>query len=88
MTSGRRLTVSCVRKCLRYSVSLVSTGGQNACNDVSRARTGPRRIKTDSVNRAPHHAIVRVSCAAICGSDLHLYHGMMPDLRVGHTFRP
>ena len=24
--------------------------------------------------------------AAICGSDLHLYHGMMPDTRIGHTF--
>jgi alcohol dehydrogenase len=24
--------------------------------------------------------------AAICGSDLHLYHGLMPDTRVGHTF--
>src|SRR3954453_10909872 len=34
----------------------------------------------------PNDAIVRVTCAAICGSDLHLYHGLMPDLRVGHTF--
>jgi threonine dehydrogenase-like Zn-dependent dehydrogenase len=23
---------------------------------------------------------------AICGSDLHLYHGLMPDTRIGHTF--
>ena len=34
----------------------------------------------------PNDAIVRVEMAAICGSDLHLYHGMMPDTRVGHTF--
>src|SRR3954453_13658437 len=34
----------------------------------------------------PNDAIVRVQLAAICGSDLHLYHGMMPDTRVGHTF--
>jgi hypothetical protein len=34
----------------------------------------------------PNDAIVRVELAAICGSDLHLYHGMMPDTRVGHTF--
>jgi threonine dehydrogenase-like Zn-dependent dehydrogenase len=27
-----------------------------------------------------------VQLAAICGSDLHLYHGMMPDTRIGHTF--
>jgi hypothetical protein len=29
---------------------------------------------------------VRVTWAAICGSDLHLYHGMMPDPRVDMTF--
>jgi S-(hydroxymethyl)glutathione dehydrogenase / alcohol dehydrogenase len=34
----------------------------------------------------PNDAIVRVERAAICGSDLHLYHGMMPDTRIGHTF--
>ncbi|WP_136036114.1 zinc-dependent alcohol dehydrogenase [Microbacterium sp. K35] len=34
----------------------------------------------------PNDAIVRVTHAAICGSDLHLYHGMMPDTRIGHTF--
>jgi S-(hydroxymethyl)glutathione dehydrogenase / alcohol dehydrogenase len=31
-------------------------------------------------------AIVRVTRACICGSDLHLYHGLMPDTRVGQTF--
>jgi threonine dehydrogenase-like Zn-dependent dehydrogenase len=34
----------------------------------------------------PNDAIVRVELAAICGSDLHLYHGMMPDTRVGMSF--
>src|SRR3978361_715184 len=34
----------------------------------------------------PNDAIVRVELAAICGSDLHLYHGLMPDTRVGMTF--
>ena len=34
----------------------------------------------------PNDAIIRVTLAAICGSDLHLYHGMMPDTRVGQTF--
>jgi alcohol dehydrogenase len=34
----------------------------------------------------PNDAIVRVQLAAICGSDQHLYHGMMPDTRIGHTF--
>ena len=34
----------------------------------------------------PEDAIVRVTTAGICGSDLHLYHGLVPDTRVGHTF--
>jgi threonine dehydrogenase-like Zn-dependent dehydrogenase len=34
----------------------------------------------------PGDAIVRVTRSCICGSDLHLYHGMVPDTRVGTTF--
>lgn len=34
----------------------------------------------------PEDAIVRVLRTCICGSDLHLYHGMVPDTRVGSTF--
>jgi threonine dehydrogenase-like Zn-dependent dehydrogenase len=29
---------------------------------------------------------VRVTRSCICGSDLHLYHGLVPDTRVGTTF--
>jgi threonine dehydrogenase-like Zn-dependent dehydrogenase len=51
---------------------------------------GPYRIRVEEKDRPriehPNDAIVRVELAAICGSDLHLYHGMMPDTRVGHTF--
>ena len=51
---------------------------------------GPYKIrvdrKSDPVIAHPNDAIVRVELASICGSDLHLYHGMMPDTRVGHTF--
>lgn len=51
---------------------------------------GPYKVrveeKPDPRIEHPNDAIVRVTCAAICGSDLHLYHGMMPDTRVGHTF--
>ena len=51
---------------------------------------GPGRVRVEEKDipkiEHPNDAIVRVSCAAICGSDLHLFHGMMPDLRVGHTF--
>jgi threonine dehydrogenase-like Zn-dependent dehydrogenase len=52
---------------------------------------GPYRIRAD-YNRAepeiehPYDAIVRVTRSLICGSDLHLYHGMVPDTRVGMTF--
>jgi threonine dehydrogenase-like Zn-dependent dehydrogenase len=38
----------------------------------------------------PHDAIVRVTLSAICGSDLHLYNGVVPQMRsgdiVGHEF--
>ena len=51
---------------------------------------GPYRVrvenKPDPEIRHPNDAIVRVTRAAICGSDIHLYHGLMPDLRIGHTF--
>jgi S-(hydroxymethyl)glutathione dehydrogenase/alcohol dehydrogenase len=51
---------------------------------------GPYRIRVEEKDRPtiehPNDAIVRVTRAAICGSDLHLYHGMMPDTRVGMTF--
>ncbi|RBY83256.1 glutathione-dependent formaldehyde dehydrogenase [Blastococcus sp. TF02A-30] len=51
---------------------------------------GPYKIRVEDkpmpVVEHPNDAIVRVTLAAICGSDLHLYHGMMPDTRVGHTF--
>ena len=51
---------------------------------------GPYKVRVEEkdVPRIEHpgDAIVRVTLAAICGSDLHLYHGMMPDTRIGHTF--
>lgn len=34
----------------------------------------------------PGDAIVRVTRSCICGSDLHLYNGSVPDTRVGTTF--
>ncbi len=34
----------------------------------------------------PDDVVLRVTRAAICGSDLHLYHGLVPDTRVGTTF--
>jgi threonine dehydrogenase-like Zn-dependent dehydrogenase len=51
---------------------------------------GPYRVraeqKPDPVIEHPGDAIVRVTRACICGSDLHLYHGLVPDTRVGMTF--
>ena len=51
---------------------------------------GPYRVRVEEKDipriEHPNDAIVRVQRAAICGSDLHLYHGMMPDTRVGMTF--
>jgi alcohol dehydrogenase len=51
---------------------------------------GPYKVRVEEKDvpriEHPNDAIVKVSLAAICGSDLHLYHGLMPDTRVGHTF--
>lgn len=40
----------------------------------------------DPVIEHPEDAIVRVTRSCICGSDLHLYHGLVPDTRVGSIF--
>ncbi len=34
----------------------------------------------------PDDIVLRITRTAICGSDLHLYHGLVPDTRVGSTF--
>ncbi|MEZ0391655.1 MAG: zinc-dependent alcohol dehydrogenase [Pseudobdellovibrionaceae bacterium] len=51
---------------------------------------GPYRVRLerrpDPFIEHPNDAIVRVTRACICGSDLHLYHGLVPDTRVGSTF--
>jgi S-(hydroxymethyl)glutathione dehydrogenase / alcohol dehydrogenase len=51
---------------------------------------GPYRVVLDDKPMPriehPRDAVVRVTRTCICGSDLHLYHGMVPDTRVGMTF--
>jgi threonine dehydrogenase-like Zn-dependent dehydrogenase len=51
---------------------------------------GPYRVRVDQKPLPqimhPEDAIVRVTRSCICGSDLHLYHGLVPDTRVGSTF--
>lgn len=52
---------------------------------------GPFRVRADHNKpypkiEHPEDAIVRVLRSCICGSDLHLYHGLVPDTRVGMTF--
>lgn len=51
---------------------------------------GPCRVRVEHKPMPriehPFDAIVRVTRSCICDSDLHLYQGLMPDTRVGHTF--
>lgn len=51
---------------------------------------GPFRVRIDQKPYPeilhPQDVIVRVTRSCICGSDLHLYHGLVPDTRVGMTF--
>ena len=50
----------------------------------------PRRVRVTEkpmpTIQHPRDVIVRVTRSCICGSDLHLYHGLVPDTRVGMTF--
>ena len=54
--------------------------------------SGDIRVETvpDPAILNPHDAIVRITLTAICGSDLHLYHGMIPGMQkgdiLGHEF--
>jgi threonine dehydrogenase-like Zn-dependent dehydrogenase len=51
---------------------------------------GPLRVRLEQKPMPriehPEDAIVRVTRTCICGSDLHLYNGEVPDTRVGMTF--
>lgn len=51
---------------------------------------GPKRVRAVQKPmpeiKHPEDAIVRVLRTCICGSDLHLYNGNVPDTRVGMTF--
>ncbi len=51
---------------------------------------GPYRVRLSHKSMPalehPADAIVRVTRSCICGSDLHLYHGLVPDTRIGSTF--
>ncbi|UOQ75352.1 glutathione-dependent formaldehyde dehydrogenase [Hymenobacter sp. 5516J-16] len=51
---------------------------------------GPKRVRATEKPmpeiKHPQDAIVRVTRSCICGSDLHLYNGNVPDTRVGSTF--
>lgn len=51
---------------------------------------GPQRVRIDEKPYPeilhPEDAIIRVTRSCICGSDLHLYNGNVPDTRVGSTF--
>lgn len=55
---------------------------------------GKKDVRVESVDDPaivnPHDAIIKITSTAICGSDLHLYSGMIPTLRpgdiLGHEF--
>lgn len=51
---------------------------------------GPNRVRVEKKPEPklehPNDVILRVTRTAICGSDLHLLHGFVPDTRVGCTF--
>jgi threonine dehydrogenase-like Zn-dependent dehydrogenase len=74
----------------RLQCSVIQVGTKEADMIATNYR-GPYRIRADrnkSMPRMehPNDAIIRVTRSLICGSDLHLYHGLVPDCRVGSVF--
>jgi len=77
---------------------LLKTARKRVANDQTRRDfsvlamnfRGPQRVRIDQKPMPeilhPQDAIVRVTRSCICGSDLHLYNGSVPDTRVGMTF--
>lgn len=47
-------------------------------------KVGVRKIEDPKIEN-PDDAIVRITSTTICGSDLHLIHGMIPNMRLGTT---
>jgi threonine dehydrogenase-like Zn-dependent dehydrogenase len=51
---------------------------------------GPNRVRIerhpDPRIEHPNDVIIRVTRSTVCGSDLHLYHGYVPDTRIGSIF--
>lgn len=43
-----------------------------------------QQVKDPKIEK-PDDAIIKITSTAICGSDLHLIHGMIPHLRKGFT---
>src|SRR5436309_11015424 len=62
---------------------------KRGCFMLAMTYRGPYRVRTENKPMPeiehPRDAIVRVTRACICGSDLHLYHGLVPDTRIGQT---
>jgi threonine dehydrogenase-like Zn-dependent dehydrogenase len=89
---GLRIKPASVAPARFWAPALPQTGFPSTPEFAMRTMTyrGPYRIRV--VHKPipeiehPRDAIVRVTRACICGSDIHLYHGMMPDTRVGQTF--
>lgn len=74
-----------LRSCKPFNV-LLKHSRMLAMNFRGPYQIRPDRNKPMPEIEHPYDAIVRVTRSLICGSDLHLYHGLVPDTRVGMTF--
>jgi len=70
--------------------ALRSNTGREEANVKATVYHGPADLrvehKKDPEIEHPYDVILRVTTAALCGSDLHLFRGLIPDTRVGTTF--
>ena len=67
-------------KCAGYLPQIIDFAGGTM---KAMSYRGPYKVRIEEKDipaiEHPNDAIVRVELAAICGSDLHLYHGLMPE---------
>jgi threonine dehydrogenase-like Zn-dependent dehydrogenase len=71
---------------INEAITLKTKGFMLAMNYRGPFRVRADRNKPQPEIEHPQDAIVRVTRSCICGSDLHIYHGLVPDTRVGMTF--
>src|SRR5690606_29743824 len=75
-----------LRKCMRGTARAPPRGGLMQALTYHGAHDVRVESVPDPIIQAPDDVILRVTATAICGSDLHLYRGKIPQVKDGDIF--